>query len=88
MNELKHIANEHFRKAVNTWKNECPDETAGIREDEFDETSLLFKALTKSEDGSLLCAEFVKIFSNGLRAVYILKFKNDALLDDAFYLER
>ena len=84
--QVKIIANEHFQKAVNTWKNECPDETTGIREDEFDESGLLFKAL--SEDGSLLCAKCIKIFSNGLKVVYILKFKNDTLLDDVFYVER
>ncbi len=86
--QLKNSANEHFRKAVTTWKNEWPAETAGIREDEFNEEGLLLNALTKSEDGSLLHAEFIKIFSNGLRVVYILKFKNDALWDDVFYTER
>lgn len=88
MNKFKNIADEHFQKTVNAWKNEYPDETTGIREDEFNEEGLLLKDLTKSEDGSLLCAKFIKIFSNGLKAVYILKFKNDALWDDVFYVER
>ena len=86
--QLKNIANKHFRKAINTWKHECSGETIGIREDEFTEEGLFLKVLTKSEDDSLLCAEFSKIFSNGLRVVYILKFKNDALWDDVFYTER
>lgn len=46
------------------------------------------KDFTKSEDGSLLCAEFIKIFSTGLKAVYILKFKNNEVWDDVFYVER
>ncbi len=88
MNKLKNIADEHFRKTVNGWKNECPDETTGIHEDEFNEEGLLLKDFTKSEDGSLLCAEFIKIFSTGLKAVYILKFKNNEVWDDVFYVER
>ena len=67
MNKLKNITDEYFRKTVNAWKNECPDETTGIHEDEFNEEGLLLKDLTKSEDGSLLCAEFIKIFSTGSR---------------------
>ncbi len=88
MNKLKNIADEHFRKTVNTWKNECPDETVGIREDELNEEGLILKDLTKSDDETLLCAEFIKIFSNGLKAVYILKFKNNEVWDDVFYVER
>lgn len=88
MNKLKNIADEHFRKTVNAWKNEYPDEIVGIRADEFNEEGLLLKDLTKSEDGSLLCAEFIKIFSTGLKAVYILKFKNNEVWDDVFYTER
>ena len=40
MNKLKNIADEHFRKTVNAWKNEYPDEITGIREDEFNEEGL------------------------------------------------
>jgi len=49
MNKFKNIAAEHFRKTVSDWKNECPDETTGIRKDEFNEDGLLFKGSTKSE---------------------------------------
>lgn len=77
MNKLKNISDEYFLKTVKAWENECPDEIVDIREDEFNEEGFILKDLTERDDETLLCAKFIKIFSTGLKAVYILKFKNN-----------
>lgn len=88
--ELKTLAYKHFNKTVLNWKEQCPDETVGISDDELCEKGLSLINVTEEnfDNESLLCAEFHKEFSNGVKAVYIAKFKGNKVFDDVFYLER
>ncbi len=88
MEILNALAYKNFNNTLKNWIKDCPDEIAGICEEELNAEDLVFKDLTKSDDGTLLSAEYTIIFSNGVKAVYILKFKNNVLFDDVFYIER
>ena len=85
--KVQKIVCENFNKAISSWKEECPEEAVGISDNELNEKGLTLKSLTK-ENKFLLCAEFCKKFSNGDKAVYIVKFKGGEVFDDVFYLER
>ena len=88
MEILNALAYKHFNNTLKNWIKDCPNEIVGICEEELNAEGIVFKELTKSDDGTLLSAEYNKIFSNGVKAVCILKFKNNVLFDDVFYIER
>ena len=92
--QLKKIAAKHFEKTILNWCNECREETVLIPVNEFNAKGLVLNSVnvTKSSDTDYkyrIEAEFLKTFSNNLKAIYILKFWDDFnVFDDVFYTEK
>lgn len=92
--QLTQILSDNFKRTILNWRDERPEETFGIREDEFNEDGLILNSLniTKSfQTGHdfKIEAECFKIFSNNKKYIYILKLWDDlTIYDDVFYLER
>ena len=92
--QLTQILSDNFKRTILNWRDECPEETFGIRDDEFNEDGLILNSfnITKSfQTGHdfKIEAECFKIFSNNKKYIYILKLWDDlTIYDDVFYLER
>ena len=90
---LKTIAEEHFVNTLFNWREECPKETVGICDDEFNSKGLALCSINITEANRAGCtyrieAEYKKSFSNGRKVICILKFyDNFDIFDDVFYTE-
>lgn len=89
--QLQSTLYEHFRKTIVNWKQENPEEIFGIREEELNEEGLIFHTLRIYNADNYnysyrIEVEYLKKFSNNLKAIYVLKFwDNLDVYDDVFY---
>jgi len=90
---LKAKVSQHFNNALSTWKEECPKETSGIQDSEYNEEGLVLNALRLNrvrpiEPGYNIEIEYYKLFSNHLKVIYIVKCWDDCTIyDDLLYTE-
>lgn len=88
---LKTIAEEHFVNTLFNWREECPKETVGICDDEFNSENLKLNSININETDKQgytykVKVKYSKTFSNGKKVIYILKFYDDFIIfDDVFY---
>ncbi len=92
--ELKTLALKHFSSTIQNWHKDCPEETAGINADEFNEKELTLDCFKIKKAGATghtykIEAKYFKQFKNNIKAIYILKFYDDlTVYDDVFYIEK
>ncbi len=88
---LKAMAEKHFVNTLLNWCEECPEETIGICDDEFNSKGLALCSINITEANRDGCtyrieSEYKNSFSNGTKVIYILKFyDNFDIFDDVFY---
>lgn len=91
--QLEQIAREQFKNTILNWREQNPEETYRIGNDEFNEEDLVLSSLKIIKANQNNCkhqieATYCKSFSNNIKAVYILKFWDDfTIYDDVFYTE-
>lgn len=92
--QLEQIAREQFKNTILNWREQNPEETYGMGNDEFNEEDLVLSTLNIINTGQnnykyKIEATYCKFFSNNIKMVYILKFWDDfTIYDDVFYTER
>lgn len=92
--QLEKIACKQFKNTILNWREQNPEETYGIGNDEFNEEDVVLTTLNIIKAGQnnhkyIIEATYCKFFSNNIKMVYILKFWDDfTIYDDVFYIER